>query len=97
MASADDVIKLAALARIAVDDASLEKFAKEFDTILAYVGQLESLVIPHGVKNMKPAVRNVLREDTAPHASGEYTEKLVKQFPAHEGNRLKVKQIIQND
>ena len=97
MATVEDVQKLAALARIKVEDAELEKFTKEFDAILAYVGQLEKLEIPQDLKSEKPALRNVMRDDGKPHAQGAYTEKIASQFSAREGDALSVKQIIQHD
>jgi aspartyl-tRNA(Asn)/glutamyl-tRNA(Gln) amidotransferase subunit C len=97
MATVEDVKKLAALARITVTDEEAGRFAKEFDSILAYVGQIESLSIPEGVKSARPVLRNVLREDGEPHESGLYTDKLAAQFPDREGDALKVKQIIAQD
>ena len=49
MATVEDVKKLSKLARIDLGDSELEKFTKEFDAILAYVGQLESLKVPDGI------------------------------------------------
>ena len=96
MATTEKVKKLAALARIRVEDSELEKFTSEFDAILAYVGQLEKLELPSS-GNEKPALRNVMREDGEPHAGGVYTEKLAEQFPTREGDALSVKQIISHD
>lgn len=96
MATVEDVKKLAALSRIALEEGQLEKFTKEFDAILAYVGQLESLELPKAGEE-KPVLRNVMREDGEPHASGVYTEKIVQQFPSREGDALVVKQIITHD
>lgn len=96
MASADDVKKLAALARIEVKDDELEKLSKEFESILAYVGQIETLSVGAGA-GARPAVRNVMRADENPHESGAYTEALVAQFPAKKGESLEVKQIISHD
>ncbi len=97
MATIEDVQKLAALARISIEGAELEKFTREFDAILEYVGQLETLDLPKGLIGEKPALRNVMREDGAPHATGKYTEKLAAQFPAREGDALMVKQIISHE
>jgi aspartyl-tRNA(Asn)/glutamyl-tRNA(Gln) amidotransferase subunit C len=97
MATTEDVKKLAALARISVNDAELEKFTKEFDSILAYVGQLEELNLPTDATREVPALRNVMREDGVPREGGAYTEKIAEQFPAREGNALSVKQIISHD
>lgn len=113
MATTEEVKKLAALARITISDEELAAFTKEFDSILAYVGQLEKLELPtkavkdgsSGVTKVtlrkvgeeKPPLRNVMREDGEPHESGKYTEKLVAQFPKKDGNSLEVKQIIAQD
>lgn len=97
MATTEEVRKLAALARITVAAAELAKFTSEFDAILAYVGQIESLEVQKDAAKKKQALRNVMREDGEPHATGTYTEKLVAQFRASEGNALSVKQIITHD
>lgn len=96
--TSNGVKKLAALARIRVGDAELEKFTSEFDAILAYVGQLEAVTIPRGdTSGSKPPLRNVMRVDGEPHAAAAYTEKLAAQFPAREGDALSVKQILSHD
>lgn len=97
MASADDVRKLAALARIDIPEEKIEKFASEFDGILAYVGKLDELTLPSRDARPVPAVRTVTREDGEPHEKGMYTEALVEQFPEREGNALKVKKILSYD
>lgn len=97
MATVEEVKKLAVLARIRVADADLEKFTKEFDSILAYVGQLEQLHFPDDLKKEKPMLRNSMREDGEPHPAGMHTEKLAAQFSDRDGNALAVKQIIQHD
>ena len=96
MATIDDVKKLASLARITISDEELAAFTSEFDAILAYVGQLESLALP-AMEAEKPALRNIMRADGEPHAPGAFTEALAAQFPAREGDALSVKQIIQHD
>ena len=93
MATTEEVRKLAALARIRIEDEELEKFTSEFDAILAYVGQLESLQLPAS-SLQSPVLRNVMREDGESHEARKYTEKLAEQFPAREGDALSVKQII---
>lgn len=97
MATTDDVRKLASLARLSISEAELEKFAKEFDGILAYVGKIESLNVSAEAGAEKPPLRNVFRKDGEPHEKGKYTKKLVEQFPEKDGNYLSVKQIISYD
>ena len=98
MATTEEVKKLAALARIRVKDAELEKFTSEFDAILAYVETISTVEMPQGdALRRGTALRNVMREDGEPHAGGAYTKKLAEQFPTREGDALSVKQIITHD
>lgn len=96
MASTDDVKRLAALARIGISDAELDSFSKEFESVLAYVGQIEKLDVS-AAPDLRPPLRNVLREDGEPNEPGACTEKLAAQFPEREGDYLKVKKIISYD
>lgn len=96
MTTAAEVKKLAALARIKVEEVELEKFTEEFEAILAYVGQLGSLTLPKSGEE-KPPLHNVMREDGEPHVPGAYTETLAAQFPAREEDALLVKQIISHE
>jgi aspartyl/glutamyl-tRNA(Asn/Gln) amidotransferase C subunit len=106
MATVDEVKKLAALARIRIEDKELDKFTREFDAILAYVGQLEKLNLS-GEKETKPLLRNVMRKDSPRSSSGEAggesntpganTEKIVAQFPESKNDALVVKQIISHE
>ena len=97
MATIEEVKKLAVLARIQISETELEKFTSEFDAILGYIGQLETLQLPKDFETGKPPLRNVMRTDGEPHATGLYTERLAAQFPAREGDALKVKQIISHE
>lgn len=97
MATTEEVKKLAALARIRIADDELVKFTSEFDAIIAYIGQLETLDVSRAGEEEKPALRNVMRADGEPHAMGAYTQKLAEQFPQRDGDALSVKQIISHD
>lgn len=96
MTRKEEVRKLAALARIELAEAELDKFAAEFDAIVAYVDQLKTLDVPaSGARALR--LKNVLRDDGTPHPPRAYTEELVTQFPARAGDALLVKQIISHD
>jgi aspartyl-tRNA(Asn)/glutamyl-tRNA(Gln) amidotransferase subunit C len=84
--SADDVQKVARLARLKLSDADVEKFSRQLGNVLAYIQQLNE-VSTDGVEPMVHAVpvENVLRDDTlqpslpraaalqnAPRADGKY-------------------------
>jgi len=96
MATAE-VKKLAALARISVSEEELPKFIKEFEAILAYIGQLEALDLSIDRGEERLPLRNVMRKDGEPHPPGMYTEKLAEQFPKRENDALVVKQIISHE
>lgn len=96
MATREDVEKLAALARIRIDEESLDAFVKEFDSVLSYISQLDELSVTAEV-DMTPPVRNVMREDGEPHEEGVYTKKVVEAFPKKEDDYLVVKKIISYD
>lgn len=95
-ATPDDVKRLAQLARVDVAAEDLDRFAAEFDSILAYVGKLDELTLSDGDTNQS-LVRNVLRADEGAYETGTWTERIVAQFPAKEGNSLSVKKIINHD
>lgn len=95
-ATGEDVKRLAALARVDVPEADLERFAAEFDSILAYVGKLDELTLPEAGLEVPP-LHNVLRTDGGEYESGTWTDALVAQFPQKEGNSLSVKKIISHD
>lgn len=95
-ATPEDVQRLAALARVDVAEATLTRFANEFDSILAYVGKLDELTLPERDRNVS-SVRNVLRVDEGAYESGTWTTQIVAQFPEKEGDSLSVKKIINHD
>lgn len=95
MISIDEVKKLAELARLTVPEEDLPRFTKEFDSILAYVGQLQRLDVS-GHAPFLPYT-NVFRKDGEPHEKGLWTEKIAALFPARDGDALSVKQIISHD
>ncbi len=92
--SRDDVLKLAALARISLSDDEVDAFADELSAILGYVEQLGSVDVT-GLEptNQVTGLTNVMRPDEVidyGYAPG----KLLENVPAVEKNQLKVKRMI---
>lgn len=88
-----DVEHLAGLARIAVSEEEKKILQHDLEGILAYVSQIKQ------VESQKSKVEsgdlyNVMREDSEPHESGKFTEDILAQAPAREGNRISVKKIL---
>ena len=91
-----DIERLAELSRIELSAAEKESFVATFDSILGYIDQIKQAAkITEGTPTIAAdALRNVMRDDTNPHPSGAFTEKILQEAPARQGNYLKVKKIL---
>ncbi len=87
-----DIEKLADLARMKVSEEEKEALAQSIESILGYVSQVTS-VSETAVKPLS-SLRNVMREDIILNKEGEYTEALLTNAPARDGNYLEVKKIL---
>jgi aspartyl-tRNA(Asn)/glutamyl-tRNA(Gln) amidotransferase subunit C len=96
----DVVKKLANLARIDMSDEEMNEIAKDFDSILAYIGQVQEAASANPNveivnKNIDSyPIYNVMREDVVTNQEGEFTDKILGQAPNTENGFLKVKQIL---
>ncbi|HEY4499038.1 MAG TPA: Asp-tRNA(Asn)/Glu-tRNA(Gln) amidotransferase subunit GatC [Candidatus Paceibacterota bacterium] len=93
MLSPKDIDNLAALARLDIPAEEKEILRKEVDSILGYVSEVQELSGGE-VKKEAGEVRNVFREDTNPHLSGEFTEDLLAEAPQRQDQFVKVKKIL---
>ena len=93
MIDVKEIEKLAELSRIEVSEEEKKELAKDFESILEYVSQINETVSAEEKKTVGE-LYNVMREDDKPHEGGIYTKELVKAFPKSERNYLKVKKII---
>jgi aspartyl/glutamyl-tRNA(Asn/Gln) amidotransferase C subunit len=87
-----DIKALAQLARLEITDAEVAKLEQEIPDILKFVETIQK--VSTYVYPSSPALRNVVRADSNPHESGIYTKRLIEAAPAHEGNRVVVKQVV---
>ena len=94
----EDIKKLADLARIDMSNEEMEGIAKDFDSILAYVGQVQEVSKQESELSLddstKYKLHNVMREDIVTYKSGEYTERIMSEAPETENGFIKVKQIL---
>jgi len=95
----EDIKKLANLARIDMDEAEMKGIAKDFDAILAYIGQVQEVSKLRNIESLHENpdnyfLQNVMREDLVTNKIGEYTEKILADAPDTENGFLKVKQIL---
>lgn len=90
----EDIKKLAELARVDMSDEEMTEMANDFDGILAYVGQVEDAVKLIPEHEVDFDLSNVAREDVQTNRGGEYTSKIIAEFPDQKNGYLKVKQIL---
>lgn len=90
----EDVLKLAKLARLSLSDDELDAFTSEFEEILGYVEQLQS-VDTDGLAptNQVSGNINVMREDEIVDYGYESHE-LLKNLPAVEDDQIKVRRMV---
>lgn len=97
MISVTDIEKLAALARIKIDDSEKQELTKEIDSILTYVDQIKKATVDIDYTPQPGSVHNVFREDVAITTSPEDREGLLREAPQREGDFIAVKKIIAQD
>jgi aspartyl-tRNA(Asn)/glutamyl-tRNA(Gln) amidotransferase subunit C len=93
----EDILSLAELARIELTDAEIDRFSKEFDDILGYVGEIKGIAAGAAGAPRVGAVHDVFREDRDPNEPGEYTEALLDLAPQRQGRYLAVKKVLRSD
>ena len=91
--SKDEVLKVAALARLDLDDAAIETFAEQISTILDYVDTLKN-VDTEGVPGTSHAISltNAFREDE-PHEHLE-RDRALENAPEKEDGTFTVPRVI---
>ena len=96
MINTQDIEKLAKLARISITEEEKSGLVKEIGSILAYVDEIKQVTKTSKEDRSEEigAVYNVMREDSNPHQSGIYTEKILNEAPKREGDYVKVKKIL---
>jgi aspartyl-tRNA(Asn)/glutamyl-tRNA(Gln) amidotransferase subunit C len=94
--SPEQVRHIAKLARLALDDSQLARFATQLEPILEYVGQLTSVDVS-GVEPMAHALplSNVLRDDVVEPSLT--VEQVLQNAPESDGPFFKVPKVIGGD
>ncbi|TSC84076.1 MAG: hypothetical protein G01um101417_345 [Parcubacteria group bacterium Gr01-1014_17] len=96
MIDTKEIEHLAELARIEVGKEETVALAKDIEAILGYVTLVQKVAGGTGVleEHKEHMLVNVMREDSAPHESGAYSDALLSAAPEREGNYIKVKKIL---
>lgn len=92
--SKDDVLKLARLARLHLNDDDVKRFQQEISSILDYVEQLQKVDLDDlPPTNQVTGLKNVMRPDVIKDY-GISREELLKNAPATEKGHIKVRRVL---
>ena len=90
----EDVLRLAALARISLSDEEVAEFSEELSAILQYVEQLSGVDVEGlAPTNQVTGLTNVMREDEVIDYGYQPLD-LLQNVPAVEANQIRVKRMI---
>jgi len=88
----EDIQKLGELAKIEIKPEEAEGFKKDFESILGYINQIESVDVLDVKETF--STKNVLQEDIAKNKTGEFSADLLSSAPNTENGFIKVKKIL---
>ncbi|NBV76700.1 aspartyl/glutamyl-tRNA amidotransferase subunit C [bacterium] len=93
MSTSIDIRALARLARLSISDAEVTKLEGEIPAILSFVETLQK--VTDGIVTVeKQELRTVMRDDELTHERGTYTERILAEAPAREGDKVAVKKVL---
>lgn len=96
----EDVLKLANLSRLELNDQELNKYATEMSGILNYVEQINTALSDSDESTNvieNAGARNVFREDVNSDAPETHTDAILKCAPHVQDNFIKVQKILNNE
>ncbi|CAN5170769.1 Asp-tRNA(Asn)/Glu-tRNA(Gln) amidotransferase subunit GatC [soil metagenome] len=92
--SREDILKLAALARLNLTDDEVEEYSRELSAILQYVEQLQTVDVDGLLPtNQVTGLTNVTRDDVI-QDYGYDAKDLLKNVPSVQNDQIKVKRMI---
>ena len=95
MLTRDEILHIATLARIGLDDKDIEKYQNELSDILDYFKKLEEL----DVDNIEPighitGMQNVFRSDKQEDFGSSEKTEILKNVPESKDRYIKVKSVL---
>ena len=94
----EEVINLAALARLELRDSEIEPLRHDLEAILGYVARLKVETTSHSSASQpRTLADNTLRVDEQPHPAGVFTEALLAASPEQRDGYVVVKPIFPQD
>lgn len=89
----EEIEHMAQLARVAIPSNELDELARDSESILAYVSEIQDVAAEVPAPDVGDHY-NVVRDDTEPHERERYTEALLEEAPSKQDTFIKVKRIL---
>lgn len=89
----EDILKLADLAKLSINDEQANKLVSGMESILDYVKQISDVDVSD-IENTFEST-NITREDISTDVPEKYSDDIINEMPNHEGRYLKVKKILE--
>ena len=92
----NEIEKLTNLARLELSEEEMKSLGSDIESILGYVSEIQKI----SAEELTPEIDrhyNIVRDDGKPHEKALYTNEILREAPAREGDYIKVKKILQND
>ncbi len=93
----EDILHLARLARIGIDDKEAESLKADIESVLSYVSDINSITADMKLSKKVGARYNIFRDDVVTVEAGRYTDALLHEAPKVSGKHVQVKKILQQD
>jgi len=93
----EEIKHLAKLSRIRITDAEAQGLKEDIDAVLAYVSVVSEITSTDDTAPKVGARYNVFRKDEVTNEPGSFSEALLAEAPARDGDYLKVKKILNQD
>ena len=90
----DDIIKLAELSRLEINDTEAESYRKDFEGILGYVDAISSVTVEGKDQYATNLTTNMMREDDEMYTPGSFSEDILHEAPSTEDGYFKVKKVL---
>jgi len=97
MASKEEVVRLATLARISIEENRMDALVRDFEEIVEYISHIQDVEVDSLETSASEKITNVFREDRDAHIPGEYTEAILARAPRKKGRGITVRKVISHE
>ena len=90
----EEIKRLSRLSRLEIQDKEIPSIAEDLAHIVEYVSLIKEVSTKDKKEHHIGLLKNVMRDDAAPHEPGIHTEDILHAAPSREKDYIKVKKIL---